>query len=290
MNGACIILVKCAVIPVAGLGKRMLPITLGIPKEMLPIFSQNDRGLSVKPILQMILEQLVICGIQKVCFIVNESKYPISDYFGIDRLNNNAILNTLEKSDSDYWDVKDLRRMLSKIDIEFKTQVQPRGFGDAVLCSKDQVEEYPFLVHAGDEVILSNDVIRKLEDAQRIHSAEAAFLIRKATNPKAFGVVDGTPIDEETLLVDKIKEKPKNPMSNMVVIAVYLFNQSIFHALEKHINETNLELTTAINHLINEGHRIVGVRIDDSLIRVDTGDSSEYFKSLQRLLSTIGSD
>ncbi|MFW9804868.1 MAG: sugar phosphate nucleotidyltransferase, partial [Candidatus Thorarchaeota archaeon] len=148
-------MVKCAVIPVAGLGKRMLPITLSIPKEMLPIFSQNEKGLSVKPILQIILEQLVICGIQRVCLVVNEAKHPIFDYFEIDRLSNNAILKTLEISNSDYWDVKDLTRMLSKINIKFKTQVQPRGFGDAVLCSRDYVEEYPFVVHAGDELILS---------------------------------------------------------------------------------------------------------------------------------------
>jgi UTP--glucose-1-phosphate uridylyltransferase len=283
-------MVKYAVIPVAGLGKRMLPITLSIPKEMLPVFTQNDKGLSVKPILQMILEQLVMCGIQKVCLVVNESKNSIVDYFGIDRLSNNAILDTIKESDLDYWKVRNLRQTLSKIDITFKTQIQPRGFGDAVLCSRDQVDEYPFLVHAGDELILSNNLISKLEEAKSNNAAEAAFLIRQVPNPKAYGVVEGISIDEGTLLVNDIKEKPKDPSSNIVVVAVYLFNQSIFHALERFSNEPNLELTTAINYLINEGHRIVGVRINDSHIRIETGDLSGYFGSLQRLLSAIGSE
>ena len=283
-------MVRYAVIPVAGLGKRMLPITLSIPKEMLPIFSQSDKGLSVKPILQVILEQMVKCGIRKVCFIVNESKTSILDYFKIDRLSKNAVLNTSERLDFDYWDVKDLQHVLSSLDITFKTQVQPRGFGDAVLCSRNYVDEYPFLVHAGDELILSNDIIRRLEDAQSAHSAEAAFLVRRANNPEAYGVVEGTLIDEETLLVNRIQEKPKNPTSSMVVVAIYLFNQSIFHALERFNNESNLELTTAISHLIKEGHRIIGVRMDDSLMRVESGNAIGYFESLQRLLSDIGSE
>jgi UTP--glucose-1-phosphate uridylyltransferase len=283
-------MVKYAVIPVAGLGTRMLPITLCIPKEMLPVFSQNDKGLSVKPILHLILEQLINCGIQKACFVVNESKYPILDYFDIERFSDNEILNGLELSGTNHWDLKDLRNMLSKIEINFMSQVQPHGFGDAVLCAKALVEEYPFLVHAGDELILSNDILFKLEATHQNQSAEASFLVRQAPNPEVFGVVDGTPLDEETILVSEIVEKPKNPSSNLVVVAVYLFNQSIFSALERHSNETNLELTTAINHLINEGHRIVGVKVDESLLRVDTGDSSEYFRSLQRLLSTIGSE
>lgn len=77
-------MIKCAVIPVAGLGNRMLPLSKCMSKEMLPIFSRSYTGMVLKPFLQIILEQMIAYGIHNVCMIVNESKTSILDYFRVD--------------------------------------------------------------------------------------------------------------------------------------------------------------------------------------------------------------
>lgn len=277
-------MIRCAVIPVAGLGKRMLPFTKCIPKEMFPFFSDSDAGLVMKPFLQLILEQMVAFGIYDVCLIVSKTKTLIQDYFNPDNFVNDCSPGYEYPSELDNTEVMNLKSLLSKIKISYGYQDGPRGFGDAVLCSMNYVSEFPFLVQAGDELVLSPTPLLKLENTLSKYSAEAGFLLRQASNPSEYGVVEGSSIDENTILVDQIAEKPMHPKSNTVVIAFYLFKKSIFRALECCSNGPILELTSAINYLIDEGHKVVGVKMNDPNIRAETGSVEAYYQSLRRLL------
>jgi len=79
-------MIKKVVIPAAGSGTRLIPATKETPKEMLPIFSvgKNNKVL-VKPLLQVIFEQLYNVGIREFCFIVGKGKGSITDHFATDR-------------------------------------------------------------------------------------------------------------------------------------------------------------------------------------------------------------
>ena len=74
-------MIRKAVVAAAGKGTRLLSATKELPKEMLPIFSKNGDEISIKPILQIIFEQLDDLGVNEFCFIVGRGKRAIEDHF-----------------------------------------------------------------------------------------------------------------------------------------------------------------------------------------------------------------
>src|ERR671918_1570717 len=88
-----------AVIPVAGLGTRMLPFTKELPKEMLPVYAKcKSDHIAVKPIVQMIFEQLYDVGFREFCFIVGRGKRVIEDHFTINDSLRNLSHGNLSKT------------------------------------------------------------------------------------------------------------------------------------------------------------------------------------------------
>ena len=75
------IVIKKAVIAAAGLGTRLLPTTKELPNEMLPVFSKGSNGLCLKPVLQLIFEQLFKNGVREFCFVVGRGKRSVEDHF-----------------------------------------------------------------------------------------------------------------------------------------------------------------------------------------------------------------
>src|ERR1700740_1182153 len=73
-----------AVIPVAGLGTRLLTATKVQPKEMLPVFARESGELCIKPLVQLVFEQLFDFGIREFCFVVGRGKRTIEDHFSPD--------------------------------------------------------------------------------------------------------------------------------------------------------------------------------------------------------------
>ena len=84
-----------ALIPAAGAGTRLLPATKEQPKEMLPLFSETESGqICLKPILQLVYEQLYDEGFREFCFIIGKGKRAIEDHFTQD----SATLSALDQS------------------------------------------------------------------------------------------------------------------------------------------------------------------------------------------------
>src|SRR2546428_12481865 len=124
-------MVKKAVIAAAGLGTRLLTATKEQPKEMLPVYSREaDKILRLKPMLQLIFEQLYDFGIRDFCFIIGRGKRAIEDHFTPDH----NYLEMLQKrgGSSRNEHVLDLKAFYSKIEhstIFWVNQIQPLGFG-----------------------------------------------------------------------------------------------------------------------------------------------------------------
>ena len=174
------------VIPAAGLGTRLLPVTKEQPKEMLPIFSNS--GLTVKPILQVVFEQLFEFGIREYYFIVGRAKRAIEDHFTPDY----QYLDKIGSSNTKIRkNLKDYYRKLESSNLIWINQPSPKGFGHSVLIAKSAIGDNPFLVHAGDTVITSpkNRHLSRLAD-EFSENERCRLLLKRVKDPKQFGVVE----------------------------------------------------------------------------------------------------
>ena len=277
-------LVNKAVIPAAGLGTRLLPITKELPKEMLPMPVKENNQILIKPMLQIIFERLITSDFNNFCFIIGKGKRSIEDHFTPEP----RFLSTLDDSLWKY-DLKNLFDKIENTNIVFINQPRRLGFGDAVLRSHPFTGDDPFLVHAGDDLILSknNNYLERLNDVFTKNNADAVFLVSEIDDPHKFGVISGELISKGVYKVSNIIEKPVIPPSNLAVIAIYIFSPKIHDALKSIPTSPNseLQLTDGINHLISSGHNVYAVSLDEHEQRIEIGTADSYLSSINELLN-----
>ena len=272
--------IRKAVITAAGLGTRLLPTTKELPKEMLPIFSRTKSGkIILKPLLQLIFEQLYNLGIREFCFIVGRGKRAIEDHFTPDY----DFLEYLKsKGKDDYYN--ELREFYEKIEksyIFWINQPYPKGFGDAVYRAKGFVEDEPFILYAGDIYIIKEEIIENLIKYYLKYMPEAFLLATYVENPSLYGVIEGYELEKYIFKVTEIVEKPKEPKSNIVSAGVYIFDNIIFKSL-KNIKEDEsgeIQLTDGIRKLIS-WELDVNAYIIDEKYRIDIGNVENYKSAL----------
>jgi len=272
-------MIKKMVIPSAGLGTRLLPVTKEIPKEMMPLFFKNKTGeINVKPLIQILFEKFFSLGIKEYCIIVGRQKRTIEDHFTSDQ----NFLNNFNKNNRFRRDLEKFYAMLNTSKIFWINQQKPKGFGDAVLYSESFVGNDDFLVSAGDTLILNNDrMIKKLINTKLKEKNDAFLVLKKVPNPKRFGVA----VIKETkknVVVTNVEEKPAKPKSNLSIVALYRLRPSIFKALHqiKHGNK-ELQLTDAIQKLIEWGGNVQAMLLDENMTVIDVGTAASYLESLQ---------
>jgi UTP--glucose-1-phosphate uridylyltransferase len=255
----------------AGEGSRMLPWTRGLRKELLPLYDRGVNGLPVlKPVANFVLETLVDAGLQDVVLVVGgqDGGASVQSYFTIDR----EFLARHAHHSKRLADIAQVYRVLETVRLRFAVQPEPRGFGDAVLWAQPFLGTEPFVLHAGDAVLLERHrghVPSLLGHLLERDGLDAVLFVRKVPNPTNFGVVEGRPAGREGELrrieVTGMEEKPEHPRSNWAATAVYAFSTRIFDALrtvaEEHPN-SELELTAGIQQMLSEGARIAALVLD----------------------------
>lgn len=138
--------VKKAVIPAAGLGTRVLPVTKSMPKEMLTIVD--------KPAIQYIVEEAVNSGIEDILIITSRGKGVIEDHF--DRSPELEVRLKASGKEKEYNEVVNIAKLAN---ISFIRQQEMRGLGDAILHAKSFVGNEPFAVLYGDDVIMGENPV-----------------------------------------------------------------------------------------------------------------------------------
>jgi UTP--glucose-1-phosphate uridylyltransferase len=279
--------IKKAVIPSAGMGTRLLPATKEQPKEMLPIFVRNvDGELCLKPLLQIVFENLYDVGFREFGFITGRGKRSVEDHFTVD----NSFVELL-KNGNKLELVKELEAFYRKVEgshVAFINQPSPTGFGDAVHRAKSFTGSEPFLVHAGDDLVISkknaylSNLIRVFEE----HEASAVFCVEKVRDPRKYGVITGSRVANNLYRVKRVIEKPSNPPSNMAIVAVYAFNSGIYEAIEDTPPDASgeVQLTNAIQRLIDQNHQVYAVELSSEEKRLDIGTPQSYLKALKTML------
>jgi UTP--glucose-1-phosphate uridylyltransferase len=276
-------MIRKVVITAAGIGTRLLTVTKEQPKEMLPLFTQNDiGGLCVKPLLQIVFEQLYGSGFRDFCFIIGRGKRVIEDHFTIDlafvkQLNNKGKRELASPLEHFYT-------KLGNSLIMWINQPEPKGFGHAVLMAKPYVKEETFLVHAGDTYIFSTnntDPIKRLITNHNKNQPDATLLLKEIENPKQYGVAE-IKENADGIIVKRVTEKPKKPSTNLAVMPVYIFNNAIIAALEKTQRGLGgeIQLTDAIQQLINDGFKVQAVKLRNNEMRLDVGTPETYWHAI----------
>jgi len=277
-------MIRKVIIPAAGLGTRLFPATKEQPKEMLPIFSKTMHGdMSVKPVVQLVFEQLYDAGLREFCYVVGRGKRGIEDHFTPDA---NCVRN-LEGmgKNGQASDLEDFYQKLNTSTIMYVNQPEPKGFGNAVLMAQPFVQNENCLVHAGDSCIISKDMdyIRKLLDAYERLNADAAFIALEIEKPKQYGIIEGNEVENGVYKVKTVVEKPEKPKTNLAVMAMYVFHPVIFKALEatKPGKNGEIQLTDAIQKLIDWGLSVYAVKLDKNYAHLDIGSPERYWEALE---------
>jgi UTP--glucose-1-phosphate uridylyltransferase len=259
-------------------------VTKEIPKEMLPVFAKGSFGqVFLKPMLQLVFEHLYDAGFRKFCFIVGRGKRAIEDHFNRDPSFVSYLVN---KGKHEYAEeLKAFYRKVEDSTIVFVNQPEPKGFGDAIYRAKTFIGDKPFLVHAGDDIILSegNSHCRRLIKVFEEMNADATFLVERVSNPQRYGVITGIEIRPRIYKVTNIFEKPKIPPSNIATVATYVFNEKIFEAIKQTKPDANgeVQLTDAIRHLILNGNSVYAIELLTNEKRIDVGIPESYWNALK---------
>jgi len=269
--------------PVAGLGTRLLSVTKEQPKEMLPVFASNsNHELAVKPLVQLIFDQLCDHGFKEFCFVVGRGKRAIVDHFTPDL----AFVERLERSGK-REQAKGMRLFydsLSSSAITWVNQPEPLGFGHSLLMASSFVGNTPFLVHAGDTYIIPSGKshIKSLTQAHKEAGADATILLQRVPPTKNYGFAvvtgRGSPFN-----VNEVVEKPSKPPSNLAIMPVYVFNPTILGEL-KNVKPGvggEIQLTDGIQRMIDRGFKVKATILSRMDIRLDIGTPETYWDALR---------
>jgi UTP--glucose-1-phosphate uridylyltransferase len=215
--------VKKAVIPVAGLGTRLLPATKTVPKELLPIVDT--------PAIQYVVQEAVDSGLTEMIFVTARGKDSIEDHFD-DAPELELVLEQRGQREL----LERLKVISGLIDIVSVRQKQPLGLGHAVLSARNLVGNEPFAVLLSDDLI--DDSIPCLRQLLNVFEAkgESVLALRKVPRPEVrrYGIVQGLTVGPRTYEVQSMVEKPepKDAPSELAIVGRYILHPDIFSCLE----------------------------------------------------------
>lgn len=237
-----------AIIPAAGFGTRFLPVTKGIPKEMLPVID--------KPTIQYIIEEAVAAGIKEVIIIINDYKPEIKKYFS-----KNEEFETFLKDKNRKDLIKEIQAVEKLCKIKYVVQSEQKGLGHAILQAKKLIKpNEPFAVLLGDDVMVNlkgKPVIKQLVDA--FNQKQTTILgVQKVPKDDVskYGVISYSKKQGRLYQVTGMIEKPdvKQAPSDIAILGRYVLTYDIFKMLANQPpgKGGEIQLTDAILRLLNQ--------------------------------------
>lgn len=251
--------VRKAVIPVAGFGTRLLPVTKSVPKELLPVVDI--------PAIQVIVEECVESGIEEVIFVTGRGKEAIEDHFDYDYkleklLEERGMDEKLEK-------VREISDLIRTIAVR---QKKPLGLGHAVYCARDVVGDEPFMVALPDDIITATPPCTQQMVGNYEKYGQGVVAVMRVPEDDAgqYGIVSGESWEEGLYRIRSLIEKPDPDLapSNLAVIGRYLLPPIVFEYLEEAEpgEDGEIQLTDALGKLAREralvGYEFEGMRHD----------------------------
>lgn len=286
--------IRKAIIPIAGKGTRFLPATKQIAKEIIPIINV--------PMIHYIVKEACEAGIEQVVFVTSSGKFAVEDYF--DR--NHELEAFLEKNNK-LKELELIKNIASMVDVTSVRQKEQLGLGHAVLCAKDIVGNEPFAVLLGDDIVINDEpAIGQLMKISSAHNGSSVIGVMDVPreHTSKYGIVKGDKIDEKTLRMTGMVEKPlpEEAPTTLATPGRYILTPEIFTILETIPRGAGNEyqLTDAINLLCQKrdvfAHQFDGERFDtgnvegylDATIDFALKDPSTRDKFIESLKYRLG--
>jgi glucose-1-phosphate thymidylyltransferase len=231
-----------------GAGTRLRPLTHTGPKQLIPIAN--------KPISQYVLEDLIEADIKRIAILLGDI-YPekVRDHYG-----DGARFNA---------------------EITYINQGEPKGIAHAISLCKEYVQDEPFIVYLGDN-LLKGGIVNYTQEF-RDSDFEAMILLCKVENPQRFGVAK---LNDQGKLVGLV-EKPKQPPSNFALTGIYFLKPIIFEAITelKPSWRGELEITEALQLLIEKGYSVGYQMVEDWW--KDTGAPEDILEANRLVLDEL---
>ncbi len=270
-------MIKQAIIPLAGLGTRLLPLTTVFPKELLPI---NGR-----PGLEYILDECIESGIKEIILIISKKKQMIKKYFYKDKFFKQIIKKKKDKRIiNEFKKIKKYKKI-----IKFVYQDKPLGTGDAVLKTKNLIKDKFFLMLLPDDLIIKkNCSLDMIKIHKKYNSSVMASIKVKKKNVSRWGIYGVKKnLDRKNFIIKNVIEKPKvnKAPSNNAVIGRYILPKKIFKKLKKLKKGKGgeIHITDAIQSLIREKNIFIGHNFTGKYL--DCGTMKGYIKSSIKISS-----
>jgi UTP--glucose-1-phosphate uridylyltransferase len=250
--------VRKAVLPVAGLGTRLLPATKSIPKEMITVVD--------RPLIQYAVDEAREAGIEQLIFVTGRGKSALVDYFDqafeleATLRDKRKSLDVLAPSNAQFGEVVTVR------------QQQPLGLGHAVWCARHIVGDEPFAVLLPDELMYGkpNCLAQMIEAYEKVGGNIVAALEVPESETHKYGVIDPGKVDGRLTEIRGLVEKPASGTapSNLMLPGRYILQPEVMKALDSQERGAGgeIQLTDAMAKLIGKqpfhGYRFEGERYD----------------------------
>lgn len=270
--------IRKAVIPAAGFGTRFLPQTKAMPKEMLPIVD--------KPVIQIVVEELVDAGITEIILVTGYHKRSIEDHFD----HNFELETELERAGKmDY--LEEVRRISELANFYYLRQKGPKGNATPIWNAREIIGNEPFIVFWGDDFIKAKPSrAKQLIDAYEKYGTIilGGIQARGDDDYKRYGFAGGETMEDGAIRIEELIEKPgkdKAP-SDLAIVSGQVYNPDIFDAIEeanrRRPEGEELVYIDAINVLREQGQQVHAVPVQGGRY-YDCGNVLEYIKTVVEL-------
>jgi len=266
--------IQIAVIPVAGLGTRLLPATKSQPKEMLPV--------AKKPVVQYVVEELEANGMKQILLVTGKNKTSIENHFDFDH----ELTHHLRETGKETL-LPELEYERMRLQFFFTRQRKQKGLGDAILCGQHFTKDKPFVVALGDSILGLNGLsqaVRGLISTYEEAGAACVIAVEEVAREEvsSYGIVKPSG-EEEVFEIQDLVEKPAPEIapSNLAIAARYVFSPSIYEAITdtRPDQSGEVQVTDAIKLLLSRGEKVMGVRLPAEDRRYDIGNFGSYFEA-----------
>lgn len=253
--------ITTAVIPVAGMGTRLLPITKAIPKELVPIYD--------RPVIQHIAEEAIEAGIEKIIFVISPGKEAIRDHF-----THNPDLKAQLLRKQKHAIVEHFDHLENAVKFEFVYQHEPLGDGHAILQAVPNLkQDESIIVLFGDDLVDNQNgqnAVQQMLEKYHQHGSSVILLHEvPAEETHRYGIVA---IDDNHR-IEIIVEKParEHAPSNLAVVGKYIITPDVLRELQS-VNphsDGEIRLSGAFDSLVKKNIPIHGKTLEGK--RFDTG-------------------
>lgn len=233
--------VKTAVLPVAGMGRRIMPLTLHQPKPMI--------GIVDRPAVHYAIDEIVAAGIRRIIIVTGPSQPEFKKY-----------VEYLE-GESEWQKLK--------VRFEFAVQEKPLGNGDAIYGIKKMVGNEPFLVSFSDDLLVDRQPPMKTM-VELFEKVQAPVIVLEPVPKKMvsrYGVVKASPLSlaKDLYQIHGVVEKPEISVapSNLTIVGRYILTSDIFPFIQKLYakrKDKEVGLAEALNNYAEVGNMLCGWR------------------------------